>query len=137
MATAKVKDPIDGREHIVSFSSTEQNQQMIVVVGPGRLDLDLEKTSILALPGSEVRLSLKVSRSKNLTGAVKIEVVQPEHWKGLAYEPLLIPAEGDRGELVLKFSKDCGTFNAPLLIRATAATPETPIVAEAKIEIVR
>jgi hypothetical protein len=137
MATANVKDPVDGREHTVSFSSTEQNQQMIVVVAPGRLDLDLEKTSLRAEPGSEVRLNLKVSLGKQLTGAVKIELIQPEHWKGLTAEPLLIPATGDTGELILKFTKDCGPFNAPLLIRATANTPETPIVAEAKIELVR
>jgi hypothetical protein len=137
MATAKLKDSVDGREHVVSFSSTEQNQQMIVVVAPGRLDLDLEKTSIRAEPGGEVRLNLKVSRSKQLTGAVKIEVVQLEHWKGLSAEPLLIPSSGDTGEIVLKFARDCGPFNGPLLIRATATTPETPIVAEAKIELVR
>ncbi|HEV3438415.1 MAG TPA: hypothetical protein VG122_13715 [Gemmata sp.] len=137
MATAKVKDPVDGREHMVSFSSTEQNQQMIVVVSPGRLDLDIEKTSIRAEPGSEVRIALKVSRSKNLKGDVKVEVVLPDHWKGLTAVPLLIPATGETGEMVLKFAKDCGPFNAPLLIRATAVTPETPIVAEAKMELVR
>jgi hypothetical protein len=128
---------VDGREHIVSFSSTEQNQQMIVVVAPGRLDLELERTSIRIEPGSEVRLALKVHRSKHLTGNVKVEVVQFEHWKGLSAEPLLIPAASDTGELVMKFAKDYGPFNAPLLIRATANTPETPIVAEAKIELVK
>lgn len=137
MATAKVKDPVDGRVHMVSFSSIEQNQQMIVVVSPGRLDLEIEKTSIRAEPDSEVRLAVKVSRSKNLKGDVKVEVVMPEHWKGLTAAPLLIPATGDTGEMVLKFMKDCGPFNAPLVIRATATTPETPIVAEAKVEVVR
>ena len=137
MATAKVKDPVDGGEHVVSFSSTEQNQQMIVVVAPGRLDLDLERTSIRAQPSHEVRLGLKVSRTKNLQGEVKIEVVQPEHWKGLSAAPLVIPAAEDHGELVLKFAKDCGPFNAPLVIRATAITPQTPIIAEAKVEVVR
>ena len=39
---------VDGREHTVSFSSVEQNQQMIVVVGPGRLDVSLEKSSMRA-----------------------------------------------------------------------------------------
>jgi len=131
-----VKDPVDGREHMVSFSSTEQNQQMIAVVGPGRLNLDLEKTSIRAEAGGETRLALKVSRSKDLTGEVKVEVMLPEHWKGLSVAPLVIPATGDTGEIVFKFAKDCGPFNSPLVIRATATTPETAIVAEAKVEVV-
>jgi hypothetical protein len=137
MVSGKVKDPVDGREHTVSFSSTEQNQQMIVVVEPGRLDLDIERTSIRAEPGSEVRLPVKVSRSKNLKGEVKVEAVLPQHWRGFSVAPLVIPAGEDTGEVVLTFGRECGPFNAPLLIRATATTPETPIVAEAKVEVVR
>ncbi len=135
MATAKVKDPVDGREHAVSFSSVDQNQQMIVVVGPGRLDIALEKTSIRA--DGEVRLAVKIARSKSLTGAAKIEVVLPEHWKGVTAAPLAIPADTDAGELVLTFAKDCGPFNAPLVIRATVETKDTPVTAEAKVEVVR
>jgi hypothetical protein len=137
MATAKVRDPVDGREHAVSFSSIEQNQQMIVVVSPGRLDLSADRTSVRAEPGTEVRLMVKVSRSKNLTGAAKIEAVLPEHWKGVTAVPLTIAADADSGELVLKFAKDCGPFNAPLLIRATVSEPKTPVIAETKVEVVR
>jgi hypothetical protein len=136
MAVAKVKDPIDGREYTVSFSSTEQNQQMIVVVGPGRLDLAADRTTIRAEPGGEVRLALKISRSKNLTGAVRVEAVLPDHWKGVTAAPLVIASDADTGELMLKFAKECGPFNAPLVVRATVTEPTTPVVAEAKVEIV-
>jgi hypothetical protein len=135
MATAKVKDPVDGREHTVSFSSVEQNQQMIVVVTPGRLDVSLDRTSIRA--EGEVRLAVKIARSKSLTGAAKVEAVLPEHWKGVTAAPLLIAAGGESGELVLKFAKDCGPFNAPLVIRATVETKDTPVTAEAKVEVVK
>ncbi|MFO0824217.1 MAG: hypothetical protein U0792_14075 [Gemmataceae bacterium] len=137
MATAKVKDPVDGREHTVSFSSTEQNQQMIVVITPGRLDLSIDRTSLRVLPGGEVRLPLKITRGKNLTGAAKIEAVLPEHWKGMTVTPLTIAADADSGELVLKCEMECGPFNAPLLIRATVETKETPVTAEAKVELVK
>ncbi len=137
MATAKVKDAVDGREHTVSFSSVEQNQQMIVVVGPGRLDVAADKTSIRAEPGGEVRLTVKVSRSKNLSGAAKVEAVLPEHWNGVTVSPLMIAADADTSELVLKFAKDCGPFNLPLVIRATVSEPSTPVVAETKVEVVR
>jgi hypothetical protein len=135
MATAKVRDPVDGREHTVSFSSVDQNQQMIVVVTPGRLDVALEKSSIRA--EGEVRLAVKIARSKSLSGAAKVEAVLPEHWKGVTAAPLVIPADGEAGELVLSFAKDCGPFNAPLVIRATVETKDTPVTAEAKVEVVR
>ena len=136
MATATVKDPTDGREHAVSFSSTEQNQQMIVVVGPGRLDLSCDRTSIRAEPGA-VRVPLKVSRAKGLTGPAKIEAVMPDHWKGVTVAPLTIPADADIGEVVLTFDRDAGPFNAPLVLRATITEPRTPVVAEVKVEVVK
>jgi len=135
MASAKVKDPVDGREHVVSFSSVDQNQQMIVVVGPGRLDLALEKSSVRA--EGEVRLAVRVARSKSLAGPAKIEIVPPDHWKGLTAAPLTIPANAESGDLVLHFAKDCGPFNAPLVIRATVETKDTPVTAEAKVDVVR
>ncbi|VTU00384.1 Peptidase domain protein OS=Solibacter usitatus (strain Ellin6076) GN=Acid_3763 PE=4 SV=1 [Gemmataceae bacterium] len=137
MATAKVKDPVDGREHTVSFSSTEQNQQMIVVVSPGRLDMSLDRTSLRAEPGGEVRLPVTVARDKNLSGPAKVEAVLPAHWKGVTVAPLVIPADRDAGELVLRFAKDCGPFNAPLVVRATVEAKDTPVTAEAKVEVVR
>jgi hypothetical protein len=135
MATATVRDPVDGREYTVSFSSVEQNQQMIVVVSPGRLDLAAEKTSIRA--EGEVRLAVKLSRSKTLAGAARVEAVIPEHWKGMTAGPLVIAADADAGELVLKFAKDAGPFNAPLVLRATVETKDTPVTAEAKVEVVK
>lgn len=137
MATATVRDPLDGREHVVSFSSTDQNQQMIVVVGPGRLDLSLEKSSVRAEPGGEVRLAVKVSRAKGLVGPARVEAVLPEHWKGVTAAPLTVAADSDAGELVLRFGRDCGPFNAPLVIRATVETKDTPVTAEAKVEVVK
>jgi hypothetical protein len=134
MATAKVKGA-DGREHAVSFSSTEQNQQMIVVVGPGRLDLSADKTSVRA--EGEVRLAVKVSRSKSLNGPAVVELVLPEHVKGVQAAKLVVPADKSEGDLVLTFAPDAGPFNAPLLLRATVATDSGPVTAESKVEAVK
>jgi hypothetical protein len=135
MATAQVKDPVDGREHTVSFSSTEQNQQMIVVVGPGRLDLSADKTSIRA--EGEVKLSVKVSRSKNLSGPATVELVLPEHVRGVSAGKLVLPADRADGEFVLKFAPDAGPFNVPLVLRATVVTDRGPVTAETKVEAVK
>jgi hypothetical protein len=135
MATARVKDPIDGREHVVSFSSVEPNQQMIVVVGPGRLGLACDKTSVRAEP--EVRLAVTVSRAKGLVGPATVEAVLPAHWKGVTVAPVVIPADADAGEVVLKFAADGGPFNAPLVLRSTVQTKDATVIAEAKVEVVR
>jgi len=135
MATAKVRDPLDGREHTVSFSSTEQNQQMIVVVGPGRLDLSCDKTSVRA--EGVVKLSVKVSRSKNLSGPATVELVVPEHVRGVTAARLVVPADKSEAELVLRFAPDAGPFNVPLVLKATVATDRGPVTAEAKVDAVR
>ncbi|HEY1190103.1 MAG TPA: hypothetical protein VGE74_20810, partial [Gemmata sp.] len=135
MATATVRDPQDGRKHQVSFSSTEQNQQMIVVVGPGRLDVRCEKTSVRA--EGEVRLAVKVSRSKNLTGPASVELVLPEHVKGVTAARLIVAADKSESELVVTFAPDAGPFNAPLVVRATVPTPTGPVTAETKLDAVK
>jgi hypothetical protein len=135
MATAKVKDPVDGREHTVSFSSQEQNQQMIVVVGPGRLDLSLDKTSVRA--EAEVKLAVKVSRSKNLSGPATVEVILPEHVKGVTAARLVVAADKSDAELVLTFAPNAGPFNVPLLVRATVTTEKGPVTAETRVEVVK
>jgi hypothetical protein len=136
MAVGRVEDA-DGREHAVSFSSIDQNQQMIVVVGPGRLDLELGRLSVRAAPGGVVRVPVKVSRGTDLSGPVKVEAVIPEHWAGVTTEAVTIPAGEQAGEVVLRFARKCGPFNMPLTLRATAEAKNTPVTAEAKLEVVR
>jgi hypothetical protein len=136
MAVGKVKDA-DGTEHTVSFSSTGQNQQMIVVVGPGRLDLGLDRLTVRATPGGEARVPVKVTRARDLTGPVKVEALIPAHWKGVAAAAVTIPAGSQTGELVVRFAAgEVGPFNMPLTIRATLDTSATPVTAEAKLEVV-
>jgi hypothetical protein len=136
MAVGKVKEP-DGSEHSVSFSSVGQNQQMIVVVGPGRLDLSVEKLTVRAEPGTEVRVPVKVTRARELRGPVIVEALVPEHWTGVSAAKLVIPADRSAGELVLKITGESGPFNQPLILKATLETKSTPIVAEAKVELVK
>ena len=135
MATATVRDPLDGRTHTVSFSSVQQNQQMIVVVGPGRLDVSADKSSVRA--AGEVRVKVKVSRSKSLTGPARVSVVLPDHMKGVTAAELVVPADRDDGELVLTFAPDSGPFNVPLVLRATVPTAAGPVTAETKIDAVK
>ena len=137
MATAKIQDPIDKKEVVVSFSSTEQNQQMIVVVGPGRLGLDIPKGSLLLVSGAEHTIPVKISRTKELIGPVTVEAVIPEHWKGLEIKPITIPENQTEGLIKVRAHNTAEVWNAPLTLRATLSTKESPITAETQIDLVK
>ena len=126
-----VKDP-DGTEHTVSFTSNEQNHQLIVVPEPGRLGIDLAKAVLAVAPGETVRVPVRIARAKGLTGDVKVELVLPAHWRGVSAAAITIPKDKETGELVLKLGAgEIGPFNAPAAVKATGGA----VVAEAKLEL--
>jgi hypothetical protein len=135
MGVGVVKDK-DGSEHRVSFSSVNQNEQIVAVVGPGQLALELERTSCAAAAGQSAAIPVRIKRGLNLSGDVKLELVAPPHIHGVSAEPLMIPASQERGQLRLRFdAKLDGPFNMPLTIRATLMHENRPIVAEQLIDV--
>jgi len=135
MAVGMLKDT-DGTEHPVSFSSPQPDDQIILVVEPGRLGVEAERTSILALPGKTVSLPVRVTRGKSLKGDVRVELIPAAHQRGIVAEPLIISADRGQGSLSLRFAADLlGPFNMPVLIRATAMDKGQPVIAETKVEI--
>lgn len=133
MAVGVVKDP-DGTEHKVSFTSSEQNHQMIVVPEPGRLGIDLANSAIAVAPGGTVRVPVRISRAKGLTGAVEVELILPGHWRGVAVESIAIPEGRETGVLVLKVGTgSTPVFNGPVIVRASSGN----VVAETKLELVK
>jgi len=69
-----------------------------------------------------------------LTGDVKVELVMPSHWCGVAVDAITIPKDRDTGELTLKLGAgEIGPFNAPASVKATSGT----VVAEAKLELLK
>jgi hypothetical protein len=132
---AVVKD--GGTEHVVSYTSAGQNEQIIAVVEPSRLGVETGRTSLAAVPGGFVTVPVKISRGKGLTGPVKLELLLPAHVRGVTVDPLRIPADQSRGTLTLRFATGtCGPFTAPLVLRATLADASGPVIAETKLEIV-
>jgi hypothetical protein len=134
MAVGVVTDT-DGSQHTVSFTSQNQNEQIVALVGPGELSLQSERTSFVARPESTPQIPLRVLRSKNLSGPVKIELLIPPHVRGLAADTVLVPAEADLGSLQLTVAHDCGPLNMPLTVRGTMNAGDRTIVAETKIEL--
>jgi hypothetical protein len=135
MAVGMVKD--GGKEHAVGYTSEAQNDQIIAVVETGLLGLEVEKGSVPAAPGQAVAVPVRVSRGKGQAGPVKLELVLPEHVRGLSAEPVVLPADQSRGTFTLRFAAGpLGPFNIPLLLRATLTTAAGPVIAETKIEVV-
>jgi hypothetical protein len=128
-----VKD--GGAEHYVSYSSVQQNDQIIAVVETGRLGLELEKPAVLAARGNSVAVPLKISRGKGLIGPVKVELILPPHLHGASAEPIVVAADLSAGALTVRFGEAPGPFNMPLTVRATLTDGGDPAVAEAKLEV--
>ncbi len=136
MAVGVVKD--GAAEYEIGYTSEGQNEQIIAVVETGLLGVEAERGSVEAAPGRAVSVPVRVSRGKGQAGPVRLELLVPEHVRGLSAEPAIIPTDQSRGEVPLRFAAGpLGPFNVPLVLRATLTTPTGPVVAETKLEIVR
>jgi hypothetical protein len=126
----KLKDP-DGSVHSVSFSSVEQNMQIIVVVEPGILGLELERSSLRIEPGQSAQLTVRIARGPSLQGPAMVELLAEA---GISAEPVTIAAEHASGTLLIRAAKDLvGSRTA--VVRATVMSNGKPVLAEAKLEI--
>ena len=136
MGVGEIEDT-DGSVHKVSFTSGEQFDQIIVLVDPGQLDVRLNRTSVKATPGGEAELLVTVGRGQGVSGAVKIELVAPEHIDCVQALPLQIGSDQQSGVLKLKFANGpLDPFNMPLTIRATALVAGSAYTAEERITLV-
>jgi len=126
----------DGSKHTVSFTSVAQNEQIIAVVEPGRLDIQTGRTSFLAAPGKTLTIPVHVTRGKSLRGPVKVELVPAAHLRSLSTDPIIVPANQDDGSLPIHFPAHLpGPFNAPVVLRATIMDRGEPVVAETNVDI--
>jgi hypothetical protein len=130
-----IKEP-DGSEHRVSFSSVNQNEQLVAVVGPGMLALEAERTSFRTEPGKQFSIAAKIQRGEGVTGPVTLELIVPSHQRGLSAAKATIAAKDDRGQLTVSCAdKLVGPFNMPIILRATLMRGGEPIVAEMKLDV--
>jgi hypothetical protein len=127
----------DGTEHIVSYSSGEQNDQIIAVISPGLLSVESSRRSLMTQPNGAAELRLLVQRDETLANVpVKVELVVPPHIRGITAEPVIVPAGKSEAVLRIAFGPQPGPFNMPALIRAATLDPKTPHFAEAPLELV-
>lgn len=137
MAVGELADA-DGSRHKVSFTSLQQNEQIVALVDPGQLSVELDRPSLVATPDASQELTIQVGRGQGVNVSVRIELIAADHIKGVSADPLTLVNGEKTGTLKIRFSRDpLGPFNMPLVVRATAMKGENdPVVAEAKLEVV-
>ena len=136
MGTATIKDA-DGSEHVVTYSSKDQNDQIIAVIEPERLSLSLEQQTLRVLAGKSGTIEVTVSRGEGLKVPVRVEVLFAEK-AGITISPIDIPADASAGVLKWNASDKMNVLpRRPITIRATAIDGKRTVTAEAKLELVK
>ncbi|MBS0263776.1 MAG: PPC domain-containing protein [Planctomycetes bacterium] len=137
MGIGEVVDP-DGHKHKVSFTSLAQNEQIVALVDPGQLSLDVDRQSVVAIPGENAELTIRIGRGQGVNVPVRVELVTANHIRGISAEPVVLPQDQSVGSIRLQFANGrIGPFNMPVTLRATALKgKDDPVVAEAQVELV-
>jgi len=137
LMTSGVFKDHDGSEHIVSYSSGEQNDQVIVVISGGLLTVEAGPHSIAATPGQTAEVKVRVHREPSIaSSAVRVEAALPAHVRGVSCESVIIAAGKSEAVLKLTFAPGAGPFTVPAIVRATTLAPAGPHFAEARLELV-
>jgi len=130
-----VTDP-DGSRHTVSYSSNDQNNQMIALVDPGRLAIQLARPTVAVTTGQRLALPVRLQRDRGLTNAAQVTLVSPKGCRGVTAAPLKLAGDQNEGSLVVEFDLTASGFDGrPITIRATTrdergqpVTAETPLI---------
>jgi hypothetical protein len=137
MAVGEVADA-NGSRHKVSFTSTNQSEQIVALVDPGQLSIELDRQTAVAAAGKSSALAIQIGRGQGVSVPVKVELIVADHIHGVSADPITLAADQTAGTLSIRFAgASPGPFNLPLIVRATAMKgANDPVVAEAKLEIV-
>ena len=135
MGVATVKDEA-GRDHRVSFSSVNQNEQLVAVVGPGQLAMELDQSSGTLIAGQPLAVGVKVKRGRGFDGPVRLELLTPDHLRMVTAEPMAIAKDREAGVMKIRVAGPMpGILNMPLTVRAVLDHATGPIIAEAKLDL--
>jgi hypothetical protein len=136
MATGVVREP-DGTEHEVSFSNQKAEIQVVAVIGPGRLGLEVGRASVAVAPESTSEIPVKIARGKGVEVPVRVEIVSSPTLRGISAEPLILNIDREEATLQIKCGPDIAGFGTGrVVLRATALVGGDPVTAQASLTIV-
>jgi hypothetical protein len=128
----------DGSRHTVSYTSFEQNEQIISVVTEGQLRLTTSNSSYPVVPGGRVTVPFTLRRNAGAANRpLRVELELPAHIRGVTAQPVLLASDANEGTLIIEYGPRPGPFNMPLTVFAqTADNADPPHNAAARIELV-
>ena len=91
-AVGVIEEP-DGSKHKVSFTSVDPAEQIIVLVDPGQLTVEIDHKTVPRPRRGKHAIRVRIVRGTGLSAPVKIELVSPPHIHGITAEPVTIPAD--------------------------------------------
>lgn len=135
MATGKINDQ-SGKEHLVSFTSVSQNEQIVAIIGSAMIGLRAEPASVSLLPGRECEVTVHISRDRSIKGAIKLELATPASESGISADPVMVPEGDTKARLVLKCRSPISCQSLPVTIRGISGDGLQEIIGETVVELV-
>lgn len=124
-----------GQRHQVSYTTNNQNEQMIALVSPGPLRVAPDRASLAIRPKAEIVIPLQIQCDRTVQQNLKIELVIPEHMRDLAAATIEAQPQDGAAKLILRCGPTPGPLNMPLTIRTTSERSGKPIVSEAPLTL--
>jgi len=124
-----------GKKHKVSYTTNNQNEQLIALVSPGPLRVAAEKSTIAIRKEEEILIPLTINCDRTVSRPVKIELLVPEHMRDLAAATIEAKPQDTTARLVLRCGPSPGPLNMPLTIRATSERNGKPITSESPLTL--
>jgi hypothetical protein len=124
MLVGTVRD-VAGREHPVSYTSSDVDDQMISVLTSGWLGIQCDRLSFPGTPGV-VEIPVRVRRHDTLRGQpVRVGLRIPGHMRGVQAAEMELGPDQQDGVLRARVEPGAGPFNLPLEVVATTV-PKSP-----------
>jgi hypothetical protein len=113
----------DGTQHLLTYTSSDTDDQMISIVTAGLLGVSGTRNSVLASPGVS-EIPVRVRRHPSIEGRpVRVTLRHPAYVKGIKALPLEIPAGQGEGILRVEVQSEAGPFLMPLEVFAETDGP--------------
>jgi hypothetical protein len=110
---------------------------MITVLPKQVATVSLANAALMAKPGSQADVVVKVARQQEYMGEFKVQLVLPANLKGVTADEVTIPAGQNEAKLIVKVAEDAAPGNHPdLIVRATAMqNGNVPTLHDAKLSV--
>lgn len=134
MIVGELADPT-GKKYKVSYTTNNQNEQLIALVSPGPLRVAPERASLAIRPKEEIVIRLQIQCDRTVEKPLKIELIVPDHMRDLAAATIEAKPQDQTAKLTLRCGVTPGPLNMPLTIRATSERDGKPVVSETPLTL--